>query len=57
VTDANGLVLRGSWNDDGKHPDFAWIPYSNPTYPSGSENPYLTMTSLTGALGVDLTRK
>jgi competence ComEA-like helix-hairpin-helix protein len=57
VTDADGLVLRGTWKDDASHPDFAWIPYSNPSNPSGSENPYLSMTSLTGALGTDLTRK
>jgi comEA protein len=58
VTDQAGLVLRGTWADENKHPDFAWIPYSNPTTASStsSENPYLTPTQLDAVLGVDLSR-
>lgn len=57
VTDAHGLVLRGTWKDETKHPDFAWVPYSNPTWPTGSENPHLSMSSLVEAIGTDLTRE
>lgn len=58
VTDQAGLVLKGTWEDDGKHPDFAWVPYSNPSTASSgsSENPYLTPSSLDTLLKVDFNR-
>ena len=56
VTDADGLVLRGEWSDDHEHPDFAWVPTSNPATAGGSENTYLSQSALVDALGVDLTR-
>jgi len=51
VTDAHGQVLGGTWDDEKKHPDFAWIPYANPSQPSGSENPYLSNDALLTSLG------
>lgn len=59
VTDKDGNVLRGSWADDEKHPDFAWVPYENPTaYSSGgSENPYLTYGTLLDVAGDAFKRK
>ena len=57
-TDEDGLVISGEWADEKKHPDFAWVPYNNPTYPSnnGSENPYLNFGSLAETLGDELIR-
>jgi len=43
-TDSDGRVAGvGTWDDPSDHPDFAWVPYSNPVGASsgGSENPYL----------------
>lgn len=59
VTDADGLVLRGEWADKTSHPDFAWIPYENPTTTSsgGSENPYLPYGTLLDVIGSDFKRK
>lgn len=62
VTDEAGLVLKGTWKDETKHPDFAWVPYSNPTtrpYSSSraSENPVLYPDAITRALGRDFLRK
>lgn len=56
VTDENGLVLEGTWDDVEKHPDFAWVPYGNPTTASGSENGYLSHGALIDALGQDPSR-
>ena len=59
VTDQDGLVLSGKWYDDKEHPDFAWIPYVNPTRASsgGSENPYLSYATLLEIIGDDFVRK
>jgi len=59
VTDANGLVLRGTWEDNAKHPDFAWVPYQNPTSSSSgsSENPYLSYAELLEVLGDGVVRE
>ena len=57
ITDENGVVLEGTWDNDEEHPDFAWVPYSNPMTASGSENAYLSQTHLLNALGADLSRK
>jgi len=59
VTDEAGTVLRGTWDDETKHPDFAWIPYNNPSSASNgnSENPYLPYGELLGVLGDDVERK
>lgn len=58
TTDASGLVLAGAWADDAEHPDFAWVPYQNPTTSSGnSENPYLDYGALLGIIGSDFERR
>jgi competence ComEA-like helix-hairpin-helix protein len=59
TTDSNGLVLGGEWDDIDKHPDFAWIPYENPTFRArgGSENPYLGYGELLEVIGDDWVRK
>ena len=43
TTDDKGTVISGIWEDINEHPDFAWVPYNNPSYATGrsSENPYL----------------
>ena len=58
VTDENGTVLRGTWDVEDDHPDFAWVPYSNPASPmsSSSENPYLDYERLLEELGEDIER-
>ena len=59
IADENGLVTRGTWDDENTHPDFAWVPYSNPRYPSnnGSENPYLNFGNLADMIGPDAIRQ
>ena len=59
VTDSEGTVLRGTWDQDDQHPDFAWVPYSNPrSAGSGSsENPYLPYGSLLEVVGEELERQ
>jgi competence ComEA-like helix-hairpin-helix protein len=59
VTDQDGTVLRGTWDQEDKHPDFAWVPYHNPHKPSssGSENPYLNYGNLLAQVGDDLERR
>ncbi len=59
IADENGLVTSGTWDDEDKHPDFAWVPYSNPKYPSnnGSENPYLHFGHLAEMIGDDAIRQ
>ena len=49
-------MLRGTWFDDKKHPDFAWVPYGNPGSADGSENAYLPHDRLVEAMGGDLSR-
>ena len=46
-----GEIINGTWadNDDG-HPDFAWVPYSNPIRSGRSENNYLDWNNLRGYL-------
>ena len=56
VTDADGLVLEGTWDDIEKHPDFAWVPYGNGSTASGSENGYLPQSALDKALGMSHSR-
>ncbi len=58
-TDDTGLVTGGTWEDEKKHPDFAWVPYNNPESPAnnGSENPYLNYGHLTDAVGDTLIRQ
>ena len=59
TADENGLVTSGTWDDPDTHPDFAWVPYSNPRYPSnnGSENPYLNFGHLADMIGDDAVRQ
>jgi len=51
TTDSKGKVLEGTWDDD--HPDFAWIPYSNPMGAprGGSENGYMSYENVIKAVG------
>ena len=57
-TDANGLITGGSWADNNEHPDFAWVPYHNPTTSSNgsAENPFLQYGTFVD-LVVDLDRR
>ncbi len=58
VTDKDGNVLRGTWADNNEHPDFAWVPYDNPTTTSSgnSENAYLSYGKLLEVVGTSLRR-
>jgi hypothetical protein len=58
VTDLEGNVLEGTWEDENEHPDFAWVPYSNPRSSSNgnSENPFLEYGDVLNALGDDIER-
>ena len=57
TTDEEGNVLDGQWRDDKEHPDFAWVPYSNPMAAAngGSENPYIVYRDIVDHI-VDLRR-
>ena len=59
TTDEHGRVIGGEWDDLEKHPDFAWVPYENPTFRArgGSENPYLPYGDLLDVIGHDWVRK
>ncbi len=58
VTDADGLVLEGTWDDERSHPDFAWIPYDNPMRSGrGSENPFLEYGTLLDVIGESFHRE
>lgn len=58
-TDADGRILRGVWDDDNAHPDFAWVPYENPSSAGNgsSENPFLPYQTLVDYLGEDIERR
>jgi competence ComEA-like helix-hairpin-helix protein len=58
-TDADGLVVDGTWKYEKSHPDFAWIPYLNPSTASNgsSENPFLGYDDLVDIIGEDIERK
>jgi DNA uptake protein ComE-like DNA-binding protein len=58
-TDDEGRILEGVWDDDSNHPDFAWIPYANPTNAGSgsSENPFLPYDELLQMLGDDVERR
>ena len=58
-TDEDGKILRGVWDDDSAHPDFAWVPYDNPTSAGrgSSENPFLPYGTLRDYLGEDVERR
>ncbi len=57
VTDATGTVLRGTWADNNKHPDFAWVPYDNTLQADqGGENPGLWMQDIIDVTGTALIR-
>lgn len=59
VTDETGTVLRGTWDQEDKHPDFAWVPYYNPDSAGNgsSENPYLGYDDIKDVLGDEIERK
>ena len=54
----DGTITGGSWVDDTMHPDFAWVPYTNPksVSDSNSENPYLPYGQLLNHFGTDIDR-
>ena len=58
VTDEQGTVLRGTWANEDKHPDFAWVPYLNPESASSgsSENHYLPYGDLKKVFGEEIER-
>jgi competence ComEA-like helix-hairpin-helix protein len=58
-TDAHGNVTGGEWEKDDDHPDFAWVPYSNPGQRSDgrNENPYLKYSDLLDIIGDDFERQ
>jgi competence ComEA-like helix-hairpin-helix protein len=58
-TDANGTVVGGEWDNEKDHPDFAWIPYLNPSTASNgsSENPFLGYSELLDILGDGVDRQ
>ena len=59
VTDETGLVIgQGKWEDDKKHPDFAWVPYNNPSSAGNgsSENPFLEYNEVLEVLGDGVSR-
>jgi len=58
VTDDKGLVLEGTWDSEGSHPDFAWSPYHNPRSApkGGSENPFLDYAQLLEIMGEEYER-
>ena len=57
VEDKN--VRDGEWVDEKDHPDFAWIPYLNPSSPSqgSSENPFLGYGDLLEVVGHEIERR
>ena len=59
TTDAEGVVVDGVWKDEKNHPDFAWIPYSNPRNSGNgnSENPFLEWGKVLETVGEDYERK
>ena len=54
-----GTITGGVWENEEDHPDFAWVPYTNPkrSSDSGSENPYLNYGRLLSHFGDDIERK
>ena len=66
----NGLIIGGEWkhptspnayDEDDKeipHPDFAWVPYNNPTKASNksSENPFLDYGNIIKFFGTEIER-
>ena len=59
MTDPSGTVVEGTWADESEHPDFAWVPFDNPTFVSNdsSENPFLSYGSPLNLVGTDLERR
>jgi hypothetical protein len=57
--DEKGNIIGGTWEDETKHPDFAWVPYQNPRKSAqrGSENPYLDYQSVLDSFGSEIERE
>jgi hypothetical protein len=57
--DEKGNIIGGVWEDETKHPDFAWVPYQNPRKSAqrGSENPYLVYQAILDSFGTDIDRE
>jgi competence ComEA-like helix-hairpin-helix protein len=53
----NGEIINSTWDDPEKHPDFAWVPYSNSVRSGSSENPYLDWRNLLDYLGDGVVRE
>ena len=58
TADASGRVTDGVWDDPSEHPDFAWVPYSNPRTreQNNSENPFMQYGSYLNVFGEDVER-
>jgi competence ComEA-like helix-hairpin-helix protein len=41
TTDQNGTITGGEWEDNSRHPDFAWVPYDNPSHAGSAENRFM----------------
>ena len=56
--DEKGNIVGGIWEDETKHPDFAWVPYLNPRHQTerGSENPYLVYERMLDTFGTEIER-
>ena len=59
VTTRDGTVVSGEWEDPAEHPDFAWVPYDNPTQPNqySGENPHLLYSELLSFIGDDFDKR
>ena len=53
----NGEIINSTWDDNEKHPDFAWVPYGNTVRSGSSENPYLHWLNLKDYLPDDIVRE
>jgi len=56
--DRDGRVIGGWWDDDARHPDFAWAPYGNGMAwaDSRDENTFVKMIDYIEIFGEDITR-
>jgi competence ComEA-like helix-hairpin-helix protein len=52
-----GEIISGTWAQNDKHPDFAWVPYTNTVNTGSSENNYLHWLNLKSYLGDAIVRQ
>ena len=53
----SGEIISGTWAQNDKHPDFAWVPYANTVSTGSSENNYLQWLNLKEYLGDSIVRQ